>query len=64
LPKSKTDELKKGSALIRGVFRENPDTMDFETWSIRVNEALWFTNQMSDILGVAVAKAFGGGKKK
>jgi hypothetical protein len=25
---------------------------------------LWFTNQMSDILGVAVAKAFGGGKKK
>jgi hypothetical protein len=43
-------------ALIRGVFHENPDTMDFDEFALKANQAIWFLNQSSEILAASLAK--------
>lgn len=50
--------------LIRAVLHENPNEMDIETYAVKVNQAIWFLNQVSDLVTLGIAKALSNNKKK
>jgi hypothetical protein len=51
-------------ALIQAVLHENPNEMDTETYSIKVNQAIWLLSQVSDLIALGIAKALSSNKKK
>lgn len=66
-PEPGADDLRKGAALIRQQFHIDPYTLDDETFSERLAEALWLKKFDQELLEGAlsrvIAKAFGTDKQ-